>query len=382
MLVDSKVWTAFYYNAQRALAQAIQASLHSNPHVLSLDASKRDSSRASTRELVMELDTLTTQLNDVATDILNVSKEVQKYRLHSNASMSLIGILPPEVLRDIVRLAVESSKNTRRILRLSHVSSVWRTGVNGTSDLVTEIQCGSFHIDFVKVWQTRAKERSQMIDLCDSDVTSVFWVRDEECDYMEELRYELNAALENCAHLKIHVQDSSNLGCVEEWLGGSEARQMRRMSLSVFHPNPSVPISIEPEFASSFRVLHLDGVRPQLSVPFLSITEMYCKLPTDDSWSEWAIVLSQLPHLERLSLRYPVGYRVDTALATSLPSLHTFSLQVISWDEKMIRMVRTLAFPNVKHLTLDDASSKEGETIWNIFVSLFFRFGFQYAHIA
>lgn len=381
MLVDPEVWTAFH-NAKCALVQAIQGSLHSTPHVLSLECSKRDSFRASTRELIIELDTLTSQLEDVATDIDDISKEVQRYYLHTKSSLSLISILPPEVLRDIVRLAVGPCMRPDEIMGLSQVSSSWRTVVNETSELFTKIHWGAFHVNLVYIWQTRAKQQPQIIYLDDDVLEKVFQLDEQWCSYAVDLRHELFEALVNCGHLTVAVMVPETFEVFESWFRHTTASQIRFLSLTM-NQNRAAPFAIGPELVSSLRVLELDYVWPTFSGS-LSITEMRCKLNPHDSWSEWAVLLRQLPHLEQLSLHLDHFYRLDTTSITPLhiPSLRAFTLRVGSWNEPILRLVRGLVLPDVQHLTMWDVACEEPDTLWDAFVSVLIISGFQFTKIA
>ncbi|KAF8307808.1 hypothetical protein DL93DRAFT_1981248 [Clavulina sp. PMI_390] len=78
---------------------------------------------------------------------------------------SPIGRVPPEVLRIIIVLAVSHPGDSRTVLRASHVSRKWRDVVLATSELFTHADWDHWHVELLRGWYERSKQRPLTITL-------------------------------------------------------------------------------------------------------------------------------------------------------------------------------------------------------------------------
>lgn len=79
------------------------------------------------------------------------------WRARIQMSISSIGSLPPEILRDIFTYTVDGAHNIPAILCLSHVSQSWRGIVHGIGGLFTKANYDDWPTWMVKDWSARAR---------------------------------------------------------------------------------------------------------------------------------------------------------------------------------------------------------------------------------
>lgn len=209
ILVNPGLWTAFD-RAKQTLLVAIRNSLASERHILLLDPAVRNPSGGLRNETIGDLNTFTTRLQETMNDLNDVSKEINLYRSHVQASLSPIALLPPELMRDIAKLAVGGPENTRTIMNLSHVSTAWREVVTGTSEFFTASDWNKWHVQLVTIWVNRAQKQPHKIFLDDTITEALFRYNTAHAadvpgaaDHIGELWENLERALLNCIHLHI-----------------------------------------------------------------------------------------------------------------------------------------------------------------------------------
>jgi hypothetical protein len=141
MLVDPALWTAFH-QAKDALITALQEALHTQlePHALVESQSPRrhDTAPCSVRALVLAVSEAEQQLEASLSDLSYIRSSLAQ-RLRAAANMSLsFAMLPHELTRDIIALAVYGAGDRHTILKLSQVSQQLRRTVLDMSRLFTE----------------------------------------------------------------------------------------------------------------------------------------------------------------------------------------------------------------------------------------------------
>lgn len=377
MLVNPDLWTAFD-RARETLLAAIKTSLQPESHILSLDASDRNSSKRSRDETIGKLDTFTTRLQEAMNDLDGSCKDIHLCRSRVQTSLSPIAYLPPELIRHVVKLAVGAPENTRTILNLSHVSVAWRKVVTSTSELFTQSNWDRWHVELVTVWLNRAREQPQNIFLYQSVVDALFLYDNlppkdvsRKVDYIGRLREKLEQALLHCYHLTLEA-DSEPLWSVSDgWFRSWAMPQLEYLHIFAGGDYGGT-ISI-PENTPALRNIRIHGWFPRFGRSHL-ITKMDCGPGEEPRWSGWAVMLNNLPSLESLSLELH-SCRFDEASPIRLPLLHTLKFEYcVSLEEiEICAIIKSFLVPKIETLILDlnyDEEIKENEMIWDSVVSL------------
>lgn len=325
MLVDPALWTAFD-NAKEALLEAIKTSPLPESHILSLDLTHRESAKTSRHEAINALDACTTRLEETMNE-LNSAIRLRRSRVQT--SLSSIAMLPPELVRHIVKLVIGGPQYARRIRNLSHISVAWRNIATSTSELFTESNWNKWHVDLITIWLNRSHNQPQKIFLDSVVIEPLFRYNTAQADnisepvgYMGQLWERLEQALLNCVHLHIFT-DSSSLWSGSHFETGFRSWGVPRLEYLEIETDKSGSFAV-PENAPALRTLNVFNRFPQFHGSLL-ITNMTCMPSSDRPWSEWAEMINRLRSLGYLNLRFGNEW-FDEAPPLHLPLLHTLEL--------------------------------------------------------
>lgn len=81
-----------------------------------------------------------------------ITTEVQRAR----QSTSPVGVLPPELLRDIIHHSV-GPRNHKEILSLASVCSLWRAAVHNERTLFADANWAAWNIELLELWNVRSR---------------------------------------------------------------------------------------------------------------------------------------------------------------------------------------------------------------------------------
>lgn len=389
MLVNPDLWTAFN-DAKEALLAAIKTSLLPQPHLLSLDRADRHSAQTSIRETLGELNVFTAWLDETVNDLDGACKDIRLHRSHVQMSLSPIAILPAELVRYIVQLAVGAPENRRTILNVSHVSTPWREVVTSTSKLFTECDWNRWHVDLIAIWRKRAHEQPQKISLDDTIIEALVLYNTLHANhalrtvrYIGELRDELEQALLNCVHLHMLANDQT------PWLGfGSSFHGWIMPRLQHLEMRTSMDGTFAvPENAPALQTLQISRWFPKFGGASL-ISSMTCAPGSERPWSEWAEMINSLPNLRYLCLKFGNEWfdeasPLHLSLLTTL-ELHRYHSRLGGFSETdMYDLINSFVAPNIKHFAVhlgehDPENDWEGyDVMWDALVSLLYLFVYK-----
>lgn len=379
MLVNPDLWTAFN-DAKEALLAAIKTSLLPQPHLLSLDCADRHSAQTSIHETLGELDVFTAWLDETVNDLDGACKDIRLHRSRVQMSLSPIAILPTELIRYIVQLAVGAPENRRMILNVSHVSTTWREAVTSTSELFTESDWNKWNVQLIKLWLSRAQKQPQKIFL-DDVITEALFRHDTALvadvhgaiDYIGELWENLEHALLSCIHLHIVADLPPPPVGFDSWFQSWAMPQLHHLEIEAFEIG-TINIS---ENVPNLRALRIDWWLPVFSHSSL-ITEMTFTPGIEPSWSGWAEMLNSLPSLERLTLKI-TNCSFDGMPTLHLPLLHTLELESLVELDEACEIIKSFTAPNLKALILTDMGDEEGDMLLDSIVSFLFSFALRFS---
>jgi len=156
MLIDNTFWSRFY-QAKDALFTALPTSYGPHfPHILSTPPSQRYAIQTETAKLISSLRELEHELEVIQREVKRVHESISQQRADAEMSLQPIGALPPETIREVVLHTVKGPRDHRQIMRLSHVSTLWREAVLGISTLFTEANWTVWPASLLDTWCSRA----------------------------------------------------------------------------------------------------------------------------------------------------------------------------------------------------------------------------------
>jgi len=156
MLLDDSVWLQFHQAKTSLFGALLNRRQSPSVHILSAPRSQRDATLTKTNKLISSLLEVEHELKAVQEEVQRVYDSVSRERAAAEMSLRSVGVLPPEVIREIVSHTIIGTHAYRDIFRLSHVSRLWRDVVIGFSALFTEANWDKWPVWLVDTWCSRA----------------------------------------------------------------------------------------------------------------------------------------------------------------------------------------------------------------------------------
>lgn len=323
------------------------------------------------QDTIVALDASTTRPQNTMNDIDGVHGDIVLGRSRLQTSLSRIAILPPELIRHVIKLAVGTPENTRTILNLSHISVAWRNAVIDISELFTTCDWDIWHFELISIWLSRACQQPQSISLDYSTLEQLYIIQDDLLrirhvsrlfDYEGQLWEKLQQALLNCDDLKIWGGRIPMAG-FDSWFSSWVMPRLKSLTIeSVSAGTITIPAN-----APALQNLVIEGWFPTFK-GLSSITEMHCMPRPNPRWVGWVGMLNSLPRLERLRLACHYSPSpFDSMPAIHLPVLHTLELRNLS----ILELIKSFVVPNIKTLVLvsSELQGEESDQFWNNVVS-------------
>lgn len=378
MIIDTNLWTVFN-DSKDALLEALKAPVSRELHILSLPASDRAPLVAAMSQLAKELLVSMKLLEDACRDLLEVKQLLRMQHTRASMSLSPIGALPYELIHRIIAFAVHDPLDNATILRLSHVSNIWRTVVISSSEFFTAIDWNRWNSERIFTWRMRSD--LQPLSICLLLRTSnKLWGYDVDDDVDGRnprdwaLLDELSNAMANCSDLDIRISTAYSLRHFSEWFLDMRAPCLRRLSIFVNERHwygGGGDFTVYSENSPSLEIVEVYSALPKF-VDMHTITDITYHSPTWSSWSSWAETLNTLERLERLTI---IGLNEVIALngvpLLELPALKFLKLEALRYHEPLSQIIRSLVAPNLRWLVLERirVTENESEAFWIDIVS-------------
>jgi hypothetical protein len=344
MLVDDSLWLQFR-QAKTSLFGAL-LDRHQPPlaHVLSAPPPLRHTMRTETDKLVSSLLEVERELKAFQRESKQILQSVSQQRAAAEMSLRPVGMLPSEVIREIVLHAVTGTHAHHQILYLTQVSRFWRQVVTGFSALFTEADWNKWPVQLVDTWCSRAGSRLLKVYLqkCDrlhpASKRSLAPLLRERSIQVSRLKV---AGGESVNH---HTKDLFRL-----YMPSLEYLDVRKTE-SNFH--------IQAENMPTLRVLELMLVKPRIPTPLTSVIGFrYDPVSVDALWDHGRDVLSQLPNLQHLALGININHgRGSSMHCIDLPRLISLEVRWITRPpiDKVLLFFETFWLPSLQSLVLHD----------------------------
>jgi hypothetical protein len=358
MLGDPVLWQAFY-QAKDALISALREAplVYQAPPSGPRAGQDTGSVPASTflqciTEAVHEVETVQSELSNLRSYL--ISSHTMITNRHS-----LPGMLPIELLQDVISLAVPyPGDEYHTILRLSQVSKRFRDAVLDISGLFTEPDWIRWPVPLLELWCQRARTNPIKICVYDSVLYSVGEARKR-------------ALLESCSSqwgylcIVMHSPGTRN-----ETIATGISNLLRCSAPSLHtivlndnrHVN-STGTQFVLDCAPTFHTLYLCGMWPLLPASHTSVTDLTCKCRTSRDWLRCQDVVRSCRLLQRLKLEFGPDY-VDIATDPNKRATLTSVVHLELWrvgERNVAAICQFLAhfdMPNLSSLSINPCDEK------------------------
>ncbi|KAF8302526.1 hypothetical protein DL93DRAFT_2173205 [Clavulina sp. PMI_390] len=184
MLVQRCFWDDLH-NAQEDLFQAISSTLQSPAftqpqHLLMFLPSAQNQARADINDLKTQIFYCRKRLTEVKKKFQDLDDLCRSANNVLDMATNPIAALPMELLQHIVDLTIRSPRDFTQIIRLSHVSCVWRAAVLGMPALFT-IPDWSWPTHTLSEWLSRAGTRPLQVQITIPGGVSSYSQFDKTC---------------------------------------------------------------------------------------------------------------------------------------------------------------------------------------------------------
>jgi hypothetical protein len=363
MLGDPVLWQAFY-QAKDALISALREAplVYQAPSGLRV-GKDTGSALASITEAVHEVETVQSELSSLRSYL------TRSHVIITNR-YSLPGMLPIELLQEIISLVVPYPYHHRITLKLSQVSKRFRDAVLGISRLFTEPDWTHWPVPLLELWCQCARTSPLKIFVYDSVLHSVGEARKR-------------ALLESCSsqwgYLRIimHSPREKNeiIATGISNLLRCSAPSLHKLVLLDNRPYDSTSTQFALDRAPTFHTLWLYGMWPILPASHTSVTDLTCVCKTSRDWFCSQVVVRSCRLLRRLTLGFEFDYvdvTTDPNIRTTLTSLVDLRLKQVG--EKSVAAINQFLahfdMPNLNSLNIDNLSNLSVEMHGDLYESL------------
>lgn len=344
MLVDDIFWLQFR-QAKTSLFGALLNPSTTN-HVLSVPPSLRDTTRTETNNLISSLLEVEHELEAFQNEAKRVRESVSRQRAAAETSLRPIGMLPSELIHEVVSHIVATASSYRQIFYLSHISKIWRQVVIEFSALFTEANWEKWPVWLVDTWCSRAGPHLLKVHL-QNTLRHAMWGKSE--DSHGTLLRKLSARV---GKLKVVTSSFSN-EFVNHAAGGVLDLHMPSLKYLDVRgvPNNAPRFYIRAENIPAVQVLELTAVDPQVTAPLTSVIGLrYDPHPQRVT----PRIFSCLPNLQHLALSVDKSYYF--APETSLQRLISLEVRWITQRPfaRVLDFFDRFSCPSLQSLILHD----------------------------
>jgi len=319
--------------------------------------------RAQVDEFISSLGELEDELDNVQRDIQRVRNSLSQQKAVALTSLQPIGMLLPEIIREIVPHTVEGPSAHRQIMRLSQVSKPWRDVVLGISALFTEARWGIWPFALVELWCSRAGPR-----LLNIRVTGAFLLRMASAPgrpYQELLKKHA---------VQMGILEFSCYGARDPNTSGLLDLRMPSLQCLIIRGFTGSPVSacIRFENMPKLRRLGLLMTTPEIPAPLTNVTSLHYGNYAHALQRDMLQIFPKLPRLRHLSLELLVESGTPTSPGPRNVLQSLISLEVrwgTSPDSTLLPSLSPLnlsSLPNLQTIVLHD----DGREFTALFQSL------------
>ncbi|KAF8320862.1 hypothetical protein DL93DRAFT_2224568 [Clavulina sp. PMI_390] len=155
MLVDESLWTA-YYEARDQLISALLAAAPPTPHIFSASGPEREILRSSTRE---SLDDITSSIKRIEDHATEGHARLLRAQSILTASLAPIEGVPLEIIQSVIKMIVETPKETWKIDWFREISRQWRLAIQGMPHLFVDADWRVWTPQKIRSWTSITKDQ-------------------------------------------------------------------------------------------------------------------------------------------------------------------------------------------------------------------------------
>lgn len=379
MLIEASIWNAFH-EAKGALLEALRSSPTGPPHVLSAVPRSRETIRASTAELIFAITDAQRELQAAQDELEAAQTLLSQWHFAAKNSLSPIGALPPELIYMIMSYASEEP-NPLHVLRISHVSKLWRRVVISDPTSFTCADWERWNDNLVELWCTRAGSQPLTIGLGHSAM----------CEIVDNRRSKLNHLLTSripqLRRLDIHgipsFSEYDRAQRIIDICSSEPAPLLKHMRIHIGNPwdcpHDSQSLEVEQNAMPAFCVLDLgDNIGPVHVGRRDKLKAFAFNMYSVGIWPRWRRMLHGFRNLEDLCIRaprnldsmFPPQPNSPTAALPSLRHLELVDVEIRS-EMGLIRLLAHLTTPGLRAVTLSYPQPLACQYIYEGLVSIF-----------
>jgi hypothetical protein len=352
MLGDPVLWQAFY-QAKDALISALREAPLVYQAPSGLRVGKDTSSvLASITEAVHEVETVQSELSSLRSYLI-------RRRAIITNQHSLPGMLPIELLQEIISLVVPYPYPYRTTLKFSQVSKRFRDAVLGISRLFTKLNWTHWPVQLLELWCQRARTNPLKVYVDDFVLHSAGEAR-------KRALLESCSSQWGCLHIVVKSPREKNemIATGISNLLRCSAPSLRTLVLYDDRPYDSTGAQFALDCAPSFHTLDLYSIWPLLPASHTSVTNLSCQCLTSRDWLHCQDVVRSCRLLKRLTLGFGPGC-VDM---TTDPNMRATLTSVVHLGLRQVRGGNVAAInqflahfdmPNLNSLSIVDLTDLE-----------------------
>ncbi|KAF8322217.1 hypothetical protein DL93DRAFT_1276412 [Clavulina sp. PMI_390] len=380
-----------YHAAQNELALSISRRLTSFRPVYSIPSQQREAYSQTVRSAIHELRETQALLGAAAARLQSLELDVLPFLADAESALAPISAVPLEVLRGIILCAVGDPSDTRSVLRVSQVSRAWRGIILDTSELFTHADWDHWHLDLIRTWNGRAKQRRVAVTLMPIIFETLFPTAPQRPSTTlalseverQAIKDELFLSLSKCSALSLTIACGlREKKTLENHVEAIASACISLRDLSIISLGFSF-IELKLDWFPSIKRLHLKDVdiviesAPQLrylicnfdawrtpldkltSLSHLTSLTIFNLIPLDLENEQGSMSFLHLEALEELEIRLHQGYRPSSLhllfRVVIMPNVEKFTVNGMRFsesEERFIWKVLANAMPRIHSLTL------------------------------
>lgn len=358
VLVEQQLWSTFY-DAKTSLLEALNAAAARGFQIAPTNrALTRESALGYAEELVLA----EKELEAVQRDIGHARDILRRQRIVAQRLRSPIGVLPGELIGEIITQTLNSPGDYTHIFTIMGISHMWRDTLLGMSRFFVKAGWDHWHPSLLDLWCKRAGNLPLIIELDNNTLYLISLFRKHGIwDVLEAFRSSWGYLSVSLVTEDQYIDpDSPSLRAIGALLAG---RMDRLRFLHIDGPNEYAELlsfRLKAAHLSSLRSVVLKNIRIEFKGPERpDIVDLDCTPEYDDLWTEWAPLIRSFRSLTHLhlpfsSLQHHGGAHPQILHLPNLNALYLTDCDDVDLPEEGDQAVYfdLINAPNVDSLTL------------------------------
>lgn len=354
MALDPTLWQSFY-RTQDALLLALRSSIArmTSKDVLSERRAERDRALHGLRDHQKRIADLSKNIMSMQEELEEMKRALVKGIGRVQGSLSPIGMLPPELLRDIILYAAQP-RDHRMIMSMSSVCDLWRAAVISERSLFSEANWDDWPIDVLVAWCSRARGSPLTIRLGTKACHRLFPENTRrQSDTLIQL---LESTRSSWQALHVHMRFFMDFRECSEVLFGGVLHSLHTLCYDVPRHSGLRQNQIE-VVAPNLRTLGWHTrVRISLISPINYLTDLYFTPVYWAQWGNWMDIFQKATSLTRMDINLTMFNDLipedsEAILNAHIPCLLTLRIH-LSDSREILHASDHMHFPRLREVII------------------------------